>query len=229
MTDFSRRGRRTSARSDDLGPLPAEHTGVDHPGADRFREANPRAQSHQTERRTSVDGHAADLGNLVGRGLVAVCEGPNRWGRVDVTPTGRTTWNRTRLTVYPPGTNAAERRALQLHRNWPVAGAVVALFVMLALSSWPPLAAAAVAVSVYGAGLMTAQALTRRIRPQVRRLVVVTVPIGGRIESLGDIGSFTAAIDRLHALDELRRRGAITPAEHEAGWAEIYSALPPRA
>ncbi|CAN5249558.1 hypothetical protein BH09ACT6_BH09ACT6_26950 [soil metagenome] len=155
-----------------------------------------------------------------------LCEGPHRWGRVDVTPTARTTWNRTRLTVYPPGTNAAERRALQFHRSWPTGGAVVALLLILALSRWTPLAATAVAASVYAAGIGAGAVATRRLRPQVRRLTIVTVPLGGRVESLGDTRFFAWATDRLRVLDSLHSQGLLTTPEYEAGWAEIYTALP---
>lgn len=51
-------------------------------------------------------------------------EGENAWGYFEVGPLSRGLWMRERLTVSPPGTTAAECRAVVLHRNWPVVGAV---------------------------------------------------------------------------------------------------------
>ena len=161
-----------------------------------------------------------------GRTAQRLLEGAHPWGSIDVTPTGRTTWTRTRLTVYPPGTNHAERRALQFYRNWPVVGALIALFVMLSLNPWTPLAATGVALLVYVAGFAGALWMTRNLRPRLRRLIVVTVPVGGATETLGDIDSFNNATDQLRTLDRLSRLRLLTPAEYEAGWATIYNSLP---
>ncbi|RFA08578.1 hypothetical protein B7R54_04560 [Subtercola boreus] len=153
-------------------------------------------------------------------------EGDHRWGSIEVSPAGRTSWNRTRLTVYPPGTNHAERRALHFYRTWPVVGAVVALFTILALSAWPPLAATAAAVAVYALGLLAGFRMTRHLRPRLRRLSVVLVATGGGTETLGDIDFYNTATDEFRALDRLHDAGLVSAAEYELAWAKIYNALP---
>ncbi|RFA21144.1 DUF6611 family protein [Subtercola boreus] len=174
----------------------------------------------------SAAAHRARTPRTVARATEHFLEGPHPWGSVDVSPTGRTTWNRTRLTVFPPGTNRGERRALQFYRTWPVAGAVIGLLTFLALDSWPPMAATAMVLGVYVAGFVVALRLTTTLRPGLRRLTVMSIPVGGRFETVGDVEYFDHATDRLRTLDTLRERGLLSPLEYEAGWAEIYDAIP---
>ncbi|WP_116282112.1 DUF6611 family protein [Subtercola boreus] len=157
-------------------------------------------------------------------------EGPHRWGSIDVSPAGRTSWNRTRLTVYPPGTTHAERRALHFSRTWPVVGAVVALFTLLALSAYTAApAATAAAVAVYALGLLAGLRMTRTLRPRLKCLTVVTIPLGGGMETIGDVDFYQAATDRLRALDDRNDRGLVTPAEYEFCCTQIYNAMPEQA
>ncbi|UFS59120.1 DUF6611 family protein [Subtercola endophyticus] len=169
---------------------------------------------------------ADSAARLLARAARRISEGPHLWGAIDVTPTGRTSYCRTRLTVYPPGTNAAERRALRFYRNWPVAGAVLALFLFLALAEMPALVVTSIAISVYAAGIWAGHAATRSLRPHVRRLTVLTAATGQHFETLGDIAFFQAATDQLRAMDKLNDHGLLSAAEYESYWAEIYDALP---
>ena len=51
--------------------------------------------------------------------VVRALEGRYRWGDFRVGTPGRTGWVTYRLSVYPPGTNASERRALQFWYSRP--------------------------------------------------------------------------------------------------------------
>jgi hypothetical protein len=147
---------------------------------------------------------------------------------IDVTPTGRTVWSRTRLTVYPPGTNTAERRALRFYRSWPVGGAALAIFLFFGLSALPVIIVTILALLVYVVGFWAAHLATRTLRPKLKCLTVLTISTGANVETLGDVAFFEAATDRLRALDELDDQGLISAAEYEIHWSEIYDALPER-
>jgi hypothetical protein len=153
-------------------------------------------------------------------------EGPHPWGVIDVTPTGRTVWSRTRLTVYPPGTNSTERRALRFYRVWPVAGAALAILLFFTLSALPVVVVTLLALALYIAGIWAAYAATRDLRPRLRYITVLTIQTGLTIETVGDIASFDDTTDRLRALDALHDQGLIGAAEYEMHWSEIYDALP---
>lgn len=163
----------------------------------------------------------------LGRAVRHLAEGPHLWGSVDVTPAQRTTVIRTRLTVFRPGTNSAERRALHFFHYWPIMGAVVALFVVVGINDeLPALTSIAIAIVVYAAGFWFGSSRTRTLRATSRHLTLVTVAGLEGSEVVGDIEFFREATDRLRAIDTLDDRGVITAAEYEARWAEIYNALP---
>ncbi|WP_411699485.1 DUF6611 family protein [Conyzicola sp.] len=172
--------------------------------------------SHHAHAATRAVAHAAEH----------VLEGSHHWGRIEARATGRTTANRTRLTVYPPDTTPAERRALQFYRTWPIAGAVLGLMLLVALGGLPLAVVAPSLVSVYAGGTVAAFVSTTRIRSASRHVDIVSVPIGGSFETVGDIGFFNTATDRLRAMDTLNDRGLLTRAEYDALWAGVYEDCP---
>jgi hypothetical protein len=154
-------------------------------------------------------------------------EGDKLWGTLDVSPVGRSMWRRVRLTVYPPGTSSADRRALHFAHTWPVGGAILALVLLVSLgSAWPPALVVVAITGLYLAGFWLGARLTRPLRARIRSLDVVSVYVGGGLEEYGDASLLRETTARLEALDARRRAHDLDPARYEAEWAEIYESLP---
>jgi hypothetical protein len=155
-------------------------------------------------------------------------EGDHPWGFV-VVPNVldlRRGWARFRLVVFPPGTSVGERRALTLSRRWPVWGALVALAAeMLFGSLWSAPVVTLVVVGLYLFGVAIGQAATRRLRRDVRSVVVAVTDLGGVQRSFGDAELYRASVAALDELDLRMREGELTPVGYEAGWAAVYTAL----
>ena len=153
-------------------------------------------------------------------------EGENAWGYFDVAPLSRGLWMRERLTVFPPGTTAAERRAMVRYRNWPVLGAVVALFAMIGFGLVLPASAAfLVAFALYGVGILLSARATHRVRKESVRLVVITVAGSGGASSYGNVRSMSTARSAFESLDTRARDEDLTPVQYEREWACIFLAL----
>lgn len=148
------------------------------------------------------------------------------WGRLDVSPTVRSGCVSTRLSVYPPGTTAGERRALHFHRSWPLSGAFFTLAVALFLAPWPPVLVATTAVALYGGGLWVAATMTRELRAGIRSLSVAELATARGAEVVGDVTLLRTTLRQLTALDALLSIGALDAVEHEARLAAIYESLP---
>lgn len=156
-------------------------------------------------------------------------EGENAWGYFEVAPLSRGLWMRERLTVFPPGTTAAECRAVVLHRNWPVVGAVVALFAMIGFGVvLAPFGAFLVAFALYGVGILLSARATHRVRRESVRLVVITVAVSGGASSYGNVQSMSMARSAFESLDIRARDEDLTPAQYEREWASIFQALKTR-
>ncbi len=176
------------------------------------------------------DGHAvrARTARPLPDWMIRALEGEHLWGYVDAVPAGRTVWLLRRLTVYPPGTTVVERRLLKFHRDWPVTGAVVALFLMFALADvWSiPLALLAV-VLAYAGGVWVTARLTHDLRAGSHRLDITSTPGDGH-STRRDVALFESARAELLRLDAGRQRGELTPVEFEAGWARVFDQLADR-
>ena len=163
---------------------------------------------------------------LVVEFLRELTEGAKLWGNVDVSSAGRSMWHRDRLTVYPPGTTSAERRALHFARNWPIAGAVLGLLLMVMLGGvWPP-ALVGGAAALYLAGFLLGDRLTRPLRNRIRSLSVVSMYVHGELEEYGNASLLRETAAAFEALDAGRRAGELDPVRYEAEWAQIYETLP---
>lgn len=159
--------------------------------------------------------------------LRKLTEGDKLWGTIDVSPASRSMWRRVRLTVYPPGTTSAERRALHFTHGWPIGGALIALtFVVIVGSAWPPALAFVAMVALYAAGFWLGARLTRPTRDRIRSLAAVSVYVHGELEEYGDAALLRATACRLEQLDARRRSGDLDPVHYEAEWAEIYGMIP---
>ncbi|CAN5430376.1 hypothetical protein BH10ACT4_BH10ACT4_01520 [soil metagenome] len=153
-------------------------------------------------------------------------QGPHPWGHFEVAPLSRGLWTRERLTVYPPGTTAAERRLQGIFRNWPLIGSVAALFAMMALGVvLSPLPAFIVAFALYGASVGYGARTTSRLRAASIQLVVVRVAVDGGVSSCGNVASMAAARAAFAALDDRAAHGGLSPAQYESEWATIFLAL----
>ena len=161
--------------------------------------------------------------------LTIALEGHHPWGTLDVpnpVDLGRRGWGNYRLRVYPPGTNAAERRALTFHRRWPVAAGIAALFAELIVGTlWQPGVVTVGIVAVYFAGLGYGLATTRRLRHRVRSITVVVTELSGERHRFGDTVLYEASVRHLLELDRRMSAGEIVHVQHEAGWAVVYNSL----
>ena len=131
-----------------------------------------------------------------------------------------------RLVVYPPGTNRAERRALQLWTSWPVVGAVLSLLAFaIAGEMLQPGLLVAMAALLYAGGIIAGWIASRRIRPLVKKLNVAQYPDNGRIRTLGDLATLSSAVTRLRSMDDRAASGELSGVEYEQEWWLVYSSL----
>lgn len=158
--------------------------------------------------------------------LTRAFEGKYRWGYLDEAPFGRGVWIRRRLTVYPPGTNCAERRLLTFHRNWPLVGAITALFVMFCVgSATRPLVGAAVAAVLYLGLLAVLSHVTSSLRERTQTIVVVSIAISGSIEVHGNARLMDWSIGILDRLAATEAKGTISPLQYESIWSSVYRTI----
>lgn len=135
----------------------------------------------------------------------------------------------TRLTVFPPGTNHAERRLLALYRDCPIVVAAVALFVVLAgAAGWGNSGPMLVVVATAAAFAAVMSYLTRRVRRGIRRVDVVVTYTAGRRSVYGEPVLYESARRELERLESDYRTGRLSGVEFEAGWSRVYDQLATR-
>jgi hypothetical protein len=152
-------------------------------------------------------------------------DGRHEWGAIDTSPT-RHGVTRYRLVVFPPGTDAVERRLLRAWRAWPTWGLmvwVVAQFLVgTILTPGTAFVASTIAYLAVGAVLF---ARVAELRTRVRTLSVVQMagyPDPHSAAVFKELKSLAAAL--CHA-DYLRDSGQSSPADHEAAWWRVYDRL----
>jgi hypothetical protein len=166
---------------------------------------------------------------MVNKIMRRLIDGDRKWGTLDFSPAGRTTWQSVHLTVYPPGVTPVERRSLRFAHLWPVAGSILCLVVMIMLSDvLTPIWSLIVAVSVYIAGFLLGSHLTRPLKGRIRTLNVSTVYLADSLTKLGDCALMNTVRARFDALDAFDGSGSLSPVAYEAEWARIYDLLPPQ-
>lgn len=143
------------------------------------------------------------------------------WGRVDVaTPVGAL---RMTLTVYPPGTSAAER--------WACDAWLSVTRGSMWLAPTVPVAALLLSGHVVGAAVLAGVALTALtlIRRRARRLLAGSrsLEVDSRASRPGSATweRFGAVVAELDEIDH-DARAARRPALYEARWADVFFALP---
>lgn len=156
-------------------------------------------------------------------------EGGAPWGTLDVSPAGRGIWQRVRLTVYPPGITAGQRRLLHLSRTWPVGGGILCLAALVFLSDEGPWLSLTIALTAYAAGFLITARLTRELRERCRIVTAASEYVGGEVREFGNVHVLRAAASRLRELEARRREGLVDPVAYEAEWTEVYNLLPDHA
>jgi hypothetical protein len=161
--------------------------------------------------------------------LHTVTDGSHRWGVYEsTTPLSmrRNGWGRFVLTVYPPGTNLRERRAITFHRRWPAWGGMILSLTAMIAASLEPFAITMIPFAlVYAAGILIGFVKTRRLRSHTRRLTVAVASLGGLPEVIGDAELLNASVRSLVDIDLQLQLGNLTPVEHEVGWGRVYYAI----
>jgi hypothetical protein len=151
------------------------------------------------------------------------------WGSLEVSDpvsARRSGLTRYRLEIFPPGTNADERRRLHRFRQWRLWGALVALVSSFLIEAWSPGWQWPLYVAVvYIAGLIIGLHLTSGLRRAIRTLTVATISLGGSIYVEGDLGLLERCVTELEELDGDRRDGSVTPLAYELAWSELYERL----
>ena len=170
-------------------------------------------------------GNAAHAGGM-NEFLRRLAEGRDPWGTIDVAPASRGLWQRVRLTVYPPGITHAERASLHFAHTWPIAGGILCLFGLVALSSAGPVVSLTAVLVAYAGGFVIAARLTHDLRERCRVLTVASEYVGGELREFGDVNLLRACVRRLTDLENRRRSGLVTAVAYEAEWAAVYDALP---
>lgn len=176
--------------------------------------------------RIRVDSGGAAHDEIVNEFVRRLAGGGARWGTVQVWPASPGLWERVRVTVYPPGTSAEQRRALRFAHGWPITGAIACFIGVVAMSGSSPIVAPIVALVIYLGGLWIGARLTHDVRRDSRTITASTVFIAGEMKEYGDVRLLEETRARLANLERLRLRGRIDPIRYEAEWADVYYSLP---
>ena len=163
------------------------------------------------------------MSTTLARARTRLLEGPHRWGTYEINA-GRAGVVHYRLAVYPPGTNAIERRALARAREWPIVGGVGALVAIIVFGGTVgPVPLMTAVMAIYVAGIAWTRSRTRHLRRAVRVADAVVVNDGGRNVSRGELSLILTSIASLRALDENSARP--NEVAYEARWAEVYRTI----
>lgn len=152
-------------------------------------------------------------------------DGPHPWGSFDAT-VGQYGVRRYRLTIYPPGTTAADRRLARLWRGWPTTGAALGLLaVMLLGDAVPPLTVLGCVVAAYvGIGaLLFMRAGPARV--PVRFMSAVLMPHAADVVERRRHADWVTLVRLMTRAERMLRDGAISRVQHEAIWWETYRRL----
>lgn len=157
-----------------------------------------------------------------------VVEGRRRWGVLRISASDRWGWQQLRLSIFPPGTNSQERRALAFFRNWPLVGALAAVAIMMTLGALvTPAFAAVLACVLYGAGVIVGFVVTRSVRPRIRHVGAVIIRGERGVEHFGDASFITQTAAALTAMDDAFEHGELSAVDYEREWTDIYESILP--
>jgi len=144
------------------------------------------------------------------------------WGLLEVTSPVRYGWRGFRLTVFPPGTSAAERRLLWLDRHIAYLTALVVLPLILAVQPTIPPIALLLFIPAGVAVVALVRNRARSLRARVRTVAVSYVDVGGTTQVLGEGGLVDGSVAALRELDRALTAKEISAIQYELGWAGVY-------
>ena len=148
---------------------------------------------------------------------VAVALGTaHEWGYVELLPPRWGAPPIRRITVFSPDISMRERRAIAISQHWPVAGAILTLFTMIALGAiFQPITGALIAFGLYAASVAVVIGGARRAW---RKTVSV--------DDLWADGPGVDAVERrLESLESAARNGLITRERYRSEWDSVFRAL----
>ena len=148
---------------------------------------------------------------------VAVALGTaHEWGYVELLPPRWGAPPIRRITVFSPHITRAERRAIAIAQRWPVAGAILTLFTMIAFGAlFQPVTGALIAFGLYAASVAI---VVRRARPARRKTASV--------DDLAADGPEVLAVEqRLESLESAARGGLISRERYRSEWDSLFRAL----
>ncbi|HET6734813.1 DUF6611 family protein [Mycobacterium sp.] len=171
-----------------------------------------------------MDDERADSG-LLRRGWLRVLDGDRPWGSIDITP-DRFGVTRYQLVVYPPGISESERRRVRVARGWPLWGALVWVVCELALTNMTgPWAALAISTAVFACSGVAAMAMAGDARTRVRTMAALVMAGHHDPASAATRHKLETLASTLMEADDRRKRGQLTPAEHELTWWRVYDQM----
>ncbi|MES2171979.1 MAG: DUF6611 family protein [Actinomycetota bacterium] len=158
--------------------------------------------------------------------LMRKLEGRRPWGYFETAVLGRGTWMRERLVLFPPGTTAAERRALAVYRHWPVAGACLAIVLTILLGGvLSPALGFFGAFLVYGLIIWLSSNVTRQVRHESVQLATLTILANGNVLTYGNVDSMKAVRATLADLDARMDAGQLSRGAYEAERVALFCSL----
>jgi hypothetical protein len=152
----------------------------------------------------------------VGEAVAVALGTAHEWGYVELLPPGWGAPPIRRITVFSPDISRSERRALALAQHWPVAGAILTLFVMIALGAlFQPITGALIAFGLYAASVAGVLRRARHARHKT-----------ARADDLAADGPEVLVIERrLVSLETAARRGLISRERYRSEWDSLFRAL----
>jgi len=154
-------------------------------------------------------------------------DGAHSWGSLDQAPARSTVVQQISLTVYRPGTTLHDRRLLHARQTWPLAGAVLAVSVVIVMASWaPPHVTGLAALVAWVLGFAILELTTRGLRESVRELSASSTCTPDGLVVVGDATCVRATAARLSALERELDAGHISTERYLARWEEVWLALP---
>ena len=173
---------------------------------------------------TGIAFSGAVTGTRRGHPLLArMLEGPHPWGDLWVACVDHTGGVRYHLTVFPPGINAAQRRALVFRRRWIPWGAIIGFLVAsgfsIVMNGW---LAIAFGTALYVGALLIANERAGSARHGVVELDAQRTSAKRDPDAFGTFELLDGVAARLLSIDELAAVGSIDPVEYERRWIAAY-------
>lgn len=157
----------------------------------------------------------------------SLVDGARTWGSFDV-QSDRFGVTRYRLTVYPPGISAAQRRRLRVWRGWPIWGSALWLLAELILTQvldpWTALAMSTATVLCAGA---LAWWWADGLGAQVHTKAASVLHGHPDAQSRTIAAELTTLAEAMAVTDTCLAGGDITAVDHELMWWRVYQRLAP--